>query len=169
MKKYLLLILVMSMALGASAQLRHVKGINAAEAGYGIGKYGYQIQVGFSRFLNQKSYVKALLYQENTKLRSLSSLSYGMDVSYNYTLYKIKNVFYANAKGGAAFLIDKLKNDDTNDLKTFKYGILVGVELEYFISSRFQLVLGGNQKYLPQGNNWGNVRYIFSSAIRVKI
>jgi hypothetical protein len=169
--RYLFAVVILClMAIPSVGQIRHVKGIKSIDAMYGITGYGSAYQLGYVKYMSDRLYLKFNGFYESGEDAGITYTSYGLDIMPAYTLWNPNESLYFNITGGLTFSMDKLTKgaelfsvDDT-----FKYGGFLGLETEIFLSDKFVLLLGGNQKFLLQ-TNFGSARYFINGGIRYNL
>lgn len=124
-------------------------------------------------FLPGRMYAKASLFYNRSTGGDIQYTSVGIDAAAYYTLVNINNVFFINAKGGLTFSSDKAvskTNDATSDYDTYAFGLLAGVEGEWFFTKSLALVIGGDQRFLLESyNNRGDRRWFAYTGIKYRL
>jgi hypothetical protein len=176
--KYILSLALFFSILDSHAQVRHVKGIKSLEAGGGITKYGTSIYLAYLNYFSGKVYGKYNVFYEGGRRGSLKYLSTGLDVSACYSLKPVKEFFYFNLRAGATASSDKLKpaitvydekgNPRKEDYSILKFGVFGGFETETFLTDRFVLVVGANQRMMFKPE-FGKNRFFVTGGIRYNL
>jgi hypothetical protein len=162
----------------ADAQIRHVKGIQSVELGAGVSGWGNHYYGSYVRYSSNKSYWKYSAYYETGELHGQGYNSMGLDGAIAYTLFNWREAVYINALGGITCSLDWLNpslltydevgNTSRKDYSTLKVGAFGGIETEVFLSDKFVITLGWNERLLLKEafgrNRWygsGGIRYNF--------
>lgn len=167
MKKILFAILLTAGIVATSqAQIIHIGGIQAIDAGYGKSKFGNYFTGGYIRYFSPQLYGKATLYFEKGTDAGVKYSSAGLDITAAYTVLKVGETIFINAIGGMVLSNDVLAANELLTVPaTLKVGAFAGIESELFLSDKFALILNWNQRYVL-GQAFGNVRWYGHAAIR---
>ena len=170
MKKIFTILFLMGSVI-ANAQVQHVKGIFAAEALGGMSLYGYYAGLGASYYFSRNLYLKATLNYEKKEKEEAGGItrtqsSYYMDIPAAFTFYSINNIFYFNVVGGVTAGVYNENDIGSFEVpSSFKYGGLLGGEMEVFINSKIAVLINGNVKYLI-GSEFGSKRSYYGIGIK---
>ena len=86
----------------------------------------------------------------------------------SFALYSMRNKFYINLTGGISFIgdfINKFESESFDKTFSFNYGILGGLESDFYVSRTLVFVLSANQRYYIK-KEFGNGRYHLSASVR---
>jgi hypothetical protein len=177
-RQLLLILLCVSLVTGANAQ-RHIRGIKCVDAGFGVSQYGSFYHAGYVMYHNTRLYSKANLFWEQGKGKGkgYNYSSIGLTLTVNYTVVPpIKERLFLNLSLGLAGSRDKLdapinylderENVVSSDFSALKYGVVGGMETEYFLNDKFVLLLGWNNRFVLPTDRWGNIRWYTYTGIR---
>lgn len=131
------------------------------------------------KFFPNRMYGKASLYYESGSGSNVNYTSTGLDLAFYYTLLKIGKSVFINLKGGAGLSSDKMEgngenNNGQSDRNYFNCGLLAGAEVEWFLSPKFTLVGGGDQRFFfnnqiplsnPRGFAYAGIRLNFVKTV----
>lgn len=176
MKKYIILLLFVAVAVTGTAQgIRHVKGINSVELGVGgssLTKLGYG---SFVHYFGRKVYGKASAFYVMGEDKGYKFNSIGIDLAPALCILPIGETFFLNGTGGLAISMDRLNPavdvyDDNGNVTqeaygTLKFGAFIGLETETFISDKFVLIIGANKRFVS-GTEFGSNRWYAFGGIR---
>ena len=133
----------------SALSLRHYQGLRALELNGGVTQFGSYYGLGFSQYLNNKSYFKASGFSEVGEANEVEYRNFGADVIYNYTLLTLANTFFLNAGLGATVGWDQITNTEVLDIDSeVNAGGLINAEAELFLGNKFSIVLQANQRVL---------------------
>lgn len=155
----------------ANAQIRHVEGIFAVEALGGMSQYGYYGGLGASYYFSRNFYLKATLNYEKKEKEEIGGITrtqtgYYMDIPAAYTLFSISDIFYFNVVGGVTLGVYNENDIGSFEIpSSFKYGGMLGGEMEIFINSKIAVLINGNVKYLI-GTAFGSKRSYYGIGIK---
>lgn len=164
-------IILLTCSIAASAQVRHAKGIYSAEIAGGLSQYGYYLGAGASYYFTRNLYVSAMFNYEKKELEDSGGVirkqkSYYLDMPGAFTFYNINDVAYFNIVGGPTAGVYTEENiGETSVPSAFKFGGLLGGEIEVFINSNIALLVNGNVKYLF-GQEYGHTRSYIGMGIK---
>ncbi|MCZ8365708.1 MAG: hypothetical protein O9338_24100 [Microcystis sp. LE19-251.1A] len=166
-KLSIILLLLLTVSTVASAQFRHIKGVNSVDLGVGASKYGLHYHGSYVKYFSQKMYGKFTGFYELGSDAGLKFTSIGGDAAVAYNFLKVGEGIYINGIGGLTVAMDKI----TEGAETFevdqklKYGFLFGGEVEFFISDKIVFVIGADQR-LVLGADFGNYRAYYRGGLR---
>ena len=162
--------LLSAVAFSGFAQIRHVKGIQSIDVMAGISGYGQVYQLGYVKYFSSKFYGKLNAFYEMGEYADIGYTSMGIDIVPTYTFLKAGEGIYINGLTGLTFSLDQLTQgaEEINVKNTFKYGAMVGAEVEFFITDKIVFLLNGNQRFLLQ-QNFGNTRFFASAGFRFNL
>lgn len=132
----------------------HLKGLKAMEVSVGtVGMGGYFGSAGYSKYLSSRSYIKAAFSIDARSYRLIEDRAatsrYLLSGSYQHCLWKDrKGNVYLNAQGGGFAGYEDVNfgqrilgsGRELSAESRFVYGILGGLEAEYFIKDHFSLL-----------------------------
>ena len=123
------------------------------------------------RFLPNRMYGKASGYYESGSAKNLDYESTGLDLAFYYSLLKIKQSVFVNAKGGVTGSSDRMKsNTDVGnqvDYSGLNFGVLAGGEIEWFLSPRFTVVAGADHRFhFNNKEPFDNLRWFAYGGLR---
>ncbi len=172
------LFVLVSITQKCNAQIRHVKGIKAVDLTYGYSPVTRNYTASYVAYLSNDVYLKSGLFYLQGQDKGLNFISVGLEVAYNYNLFTINEFIFFNGRGGLAFSNDRFSpalvqfdgagNISESAHSAFKVGVLLGIETEIFITDKFVLLLGGDQR-LMFGDKWGSNRFFLFSGIRFNL
>ena len=170
-KNLIFCIALLMASLQAGAQIRHVQGINAIDAGVGISKYGTAYTAGYTQYFSRKVYGKAMLNHEIAKHPDddFQVKRMFLDIAGFYTLADWNEIMFFNIGLGVSTSIEGFHQIESPPVdNTFKIGAIAGFEVETFISDRWVWLLGGNYRYMTK-EAFGNTRYYLTTGIRFNL
>lgn len=170
------IVLMIAVSYTVSAQgIRHVKGIKGVELGYGVSKLTTQFQGSYISHLSPAIYSKVTGSYLKGEEDGYKFTSMGVDIAPVWTPFPFSEIVYFNVTGGlnatytqfspAVSIFDDSGNVTKDAFGTVKFGVFAGIEVETFISDKFVLVLGANQRLLF-GDQFGKNRYVAFGALR---
>ena len=167
-RKFLLAAILLLLTISCFAQFRHIKGVNSADLYAGVSKYGMVYGGGYVKYFSSKFYGKLTGFYEMGEDSGISFTSMGTDIAVARTLFKVGEGVYINAIGGLTFALDKItEGAETFDVsQKFKYGALLGAELEFFITDKIVFVAGADQRIVLGGSDFGNYRAYYRGGLR---
>jgi hypothetical protein len=166
MRRIVLSVFLLTWCFAASGQIRHVKGIKSVEVNFGKPLYGTAFGASFVKYRTSSSYWKVGLLRDVSKRDLFQINSTAFDFSYYYTVYDINEIVYFNLFGGATVAVDQLVQNEFYSAKSaFKYGVLGGAEVEVFITDKWAVVPGFNQRYLFV-DTFGKTRHYITFSVR---
>lgn len=161
-----LIMLIQTYGQTASAQI-HIKSVQGVGLGWGISDLGHQTSVHYTRFLHRNWHLKAGVTYEQAKVTSLVDYrAYGIQLSAYRTIYDFRETLFLNLGASAAGSyeqISKLEVSKPSKGRGLAYGLGLGGMLEYYISPKLALTLGGFQYYRFKG--LGSARYQTSFGV----
>ena len=165
--KSILLFLLVGISLSASAQFRHIKGVNSVDVGAGMSKCGLHYHASYVKYFSPRLYGKLTGFYEIGEDAGLKFTSVGGDVSAAYNVLKVGEGIYINGIGGVTMAMDKItEGAETFDVnQKFKYGFLFGGEVEFFLSDKIVLVIGADQRIML-ASEFGNYRAYYRGGLR---
>lgn len=171
MKRGLVLLIFLCLyQLDIQAQ-RHIKGVKGFEVLGGITGKGYQGQVGFIKYFSNKVYGKCNVAFESGKLvdsykNSVGTSGFILDITAAYTVYNLNDNLFINPIFGISAATESVqKTDFTPSTTSFIYGGFGGLELEFFLTDEFVIVVNGTQRYYLN-SNLGTARFFTNIGLK---
>lgn len=129
--------------------LRHYQGLRGLEVSGGVTEFGSYYGLGFSQYINSKSYYKATAFSEVGEANEVEYRNFGADVIYNYTFINLGNTFFLNGGLGATVGWDQITNSEVLDIESeLNAGGLFNAEAELFFGNKIAIILQANQRIL---------------------
>lgn len=171
MVKNLLMALILTMALCLSnelnAQVRHVKGIKALEAGVGVTDLGVGFNGGYLMYLssNWAGYSNITLDFGNA-VGNRKAMGFLLDVGAGYSVASFGKSFFINAYAGPSLSYDIVSEGEVyNTGGGFNFGLFVSPEFEVFIADALSLGIKTPIRYLVT-DNFGGIRIQGNVSLR---
>lgn len=144
-----------------------------AEVGVGIGEETQFISVYGSAYLGESTFIKIGGMYEFASIRNVDyAAAYG-DVTLNYKLFSIGNIFHLYLTGGGTAVYDDLYQDlqeqinyDFSDFDGWNFGVLGGGEAKFFVGKRVALLAFANQRYFLYKEGFGTERYFVGVGLK---
>lgn len=160
MKKLMIsLIVVFCFSKTADAQIRHVQGLKAVDAGVAFTELGIGGSVGYLMYLSGKYSGRAIFTYDNGKASSINNRSasgFKLDILTGYTFLNLGDNIFINGYGGIVLAYDMVEGAENYQVNSgFNYGLSILPEVEYFINDKFSLAATYSVRYLFAKNYGG--------------
>lgn len=144
-----------------------------AEVGVGIGEETQFISVYGSAYLGESTFFKVGGMYEFATIRGLDYAAIYGDITVNYKLFSIGNIFHLYLTGGGTAVYDDIYEDlqtqidhDFSDFNGWNFGVLGGGEAKFFVGKRIALLGFANQRYFIQDGGFGSERYFVGVGLK---
>lgn len=149
--KQLIITLLILMSVAVHGQLRHVKGSSTIGAGGGYIKDGYSLSGSYAYLLRDNLKLRANGVYEAYQLDQSNAQSIYFNPELIYTIKSVNQVLFFNIKGGLIAGNEQIKNSILNQSKSeFLFGESLGIEMEYYLSTKWSLNIGADQHFLQK-------------------
>lgn len=132
----------------AKASTRHVKGMQGVELGVGVSDIGVFAAGYYSRILKREWYGKIGGSFEVETDDRFENRTISFDVVGARTLI-LKKAFFFSLMAGPTLVGESIKGFEVEkDIASFGFGLMGGIEAEFYINSRIVLVSNGYMRYV---------------------
>lgn len=128
----------------------HVKGKEQFSLGCGLVKNGFNVDGAYSKYLTKEFLLRTDFFYEKVHLGLTTLNAYYLNPEINYTIDKITNQLFIDAKAGIILGME----DETNKvmvnlpINTFVFGEKIGMKVEYFITPEVSINLDAEQRFI---------------------
>lgn len=151
------------------SQLKHVQGINAIGANYGIVKDGFGVNLVYTNYLRSDMIVKGGFIYEKVNFKLSSFDAYYLNPEFHYTLTNLNYILFLNAKGGLFLGYETTNNAILKQsINNFIFGESFGLSTEILLSSKLFLNVDLEQRIF-QMSKTGNASMILKVGINYNL
>lgn len=165
MKKLFVFSLAFVCSLGAFAQ-HHTQGTKGFDLGLGITKHGMYFDVNYDMSMSSKVFLKTGIIMELGEVSTVNYQTYLLDVGAYYGAFNVGHKLYVNPGAGISTKLDAVEISEGNPQNTIDYGGFVGLELEYYFSDSFGMLIDGKQMYYLAGK-FDNYAYFIGTGVKI--
>ncbi|MHB9147572.1 MAG: hypothetical protein ACYC2U_04020 [Candidatus Amoebophilus sp.] len=147
--------------------LRHTSGMQGIGAGVGISTISYKALVEWGYHFSSYSQIKVGVGGEWKNKDTLAYRSPFVQATFNYTFYTNYKDLFLNMLAGPLVQYTSYQNKVINLKETsFNVGLIVGGEIELFLTSNIELVASGGPTILFLKNKYGRLGYVLSIGLK---
>jgi hypothetical protein len=141
------------------AQIRHVQGLKAVDAGVTFTELGVSPTASYLMYLSGKFSARGMITYESNKAAAINNKSakaLKIDLMGGYTFLNLGDDVFFNTYGGLVISYDNVEGaEDYNIDSGLNYGLVLMPEAEYFINDKLSLAVHLSIRYLIAENYGG--------------
>ena len=146
----------------------HYKGEKAFELAWGKSDIGYLFKGAYSKYFKDNWYFKGLLFYESGRPFQTNYHNLGFQGLACYSPFNINYDAFFNVVGGVAINYESLLNLDLAAKSSTNFGLVYGLEGEFFVNEQVAFIAGAYQNTLFN-KKFGNERWDFTIGLKFLI